>query len=149
MAIAWLPPQSVLDQRSLIVPLDRRRRPGGWRLRIGTTEPPEDPGCCYGHSDATYSLRLACTAFFTESDCLLLTDEDGNFRCHWKPLDEYEARGGLDCEQWLMTTSAPTDPPGCCGGDSYKTNGECPMTQDKCEDNGCSWKLPTTQMSAR
>ena len=90
---------------------------------------------------------MACTAFFTESDCLLLTDEDGSFLCHWEPLDEYE-----DCEQqWLMTTSAPTDPPGCCGGDRFKTNGKCPMamTQDKCEDKGCSWKLPTTQMSER
>ena len=38
-------------------------------------------------------------------------------------------------------TPAPTDAPGCCYGDGYKTNGMCARatTQSKCEDMGCSF----------
>merc|ERR1719245_429497 len=106
---------------------------------FGTTEPPSEPGCCYGNPDAAYSSRwmTACQAFFTERDCLMLTNDDGDYRCHWEPLGEYE-----DCEQvWPTTTETPTVPPGCCYGDSYKSNDKClkATEQSKCESKGCNW----------
>jgi len=106
---------------------------------FGTTEAPEDPGCCYGNPDAAYSKRWmdTCTTYFTERECLMLTDDDGAARCAWEPMGEYE-----DCEQvWPTTTSTPTEPAGCCHGDSYKANDKCVKAMDKgkCEKNGCSW----------
>jgi len=99
-----------------------------------------EPGCCYGNPEAAYSARwmTACIAFFTEKECLMLTDDGGAFRCFWEPLGAYE-----DCEQvWPTTTATPTEPAGCCYGDSYKANDKClkALSQDKCESKGCAWK---------
>jgi len=106
------------------------------------TYPPtttEEPGCCYGNPDAAYSKRWmdACTAFYTERDCLLLTDSDGSYRCHWEAKeDEY------DCSQLWPTTTTTTETPGCCAGSDYKSSGKCQAaaSQSRCEllDN-CSW----------
>merc|ERR1719204_980482 len=106
---------------------------------IFTTEP--EPGCCYGNPEAAYSKRWfdTCTGYLTERECLMLTDEDGLARCFWEPLGGYE-----DCEQtWPTTTSSPTEPAGCCYGDSYQSNDKClkATSQDKCESKGCSWKV--------
>merc|ERR1719361_2331868 len=95
-----------------------------------------EPGCCFGNPDAAYSKRWmdACTAFLTERDCLLLTNDDSEFRCAWEPLGAYG-----DCEQlWPTTTSTPV---GCCYGDSYKANAKCTRATDRsrCEDMGCSF----------
>merc|ERR1719464_1582842 len=113
-----------------------------WMAGVEICEPPTttgEPGCCFGNPDAAYSSRwmTACTAFFTERDCLLLTDDMSVPRCAWESLGEYE-----DCEQvWPTTTASPTDAPGCCHGDSYKANDKCAKAteQGKCEDKGCSW----------
>merc|ERR1719464_898935 len=113
-----------------------------WMAGVEICEPPTttgEPGCCFGNPDAAYSSRwmTACTAFFTERDCLLLTDDMSVPRCAWESLGEYE-----DCEQvWPTTTASPTDAPGCCYGDSYKANDKCAKAteQGKCEDKGCSW----------
>jgi len=105
------------------------------------TEAPEEPGCCFGNPDAAYSKRWmeSCTAFSTERDCALLTDDEGSARCAWEPLGEYE-----DCSTvWPTTTATPTEAAGCCRGDSYKENDKCAkaMAQSKCEDKGCSWLI--------
>jgi len=91
---------------------------------------------CAFFDASTYSSRwmTAYTAFFTERDCLMRTDDGGAFCCHWEPLGAYE-----DFEQvWPTTTETPTDPAGCCHGDSYKANNKCAKTtvQDKCESKG-------------
>merc|ERR1719148_145927 len=106
---------------------------------FGTTEAPEEPGCCFGNPSAAYSKRWmdACTAYYTERECLMLSDDGGVARCAWQPMGEYE-----DCTQvWPTTTSTPTEAAGCCHGDSYKANGKCVMAleQNKCEKNGCFW----------
>merc|ERR1712013_774235 len=81
------------------------------------TSPPEDPGCCYGNPDIAYSKRWmeSCKTFGFESECLMLTNEDGEPRCTFEPLGEYE-----DCETVWPTTTTTTDAPGCCYGSSYK-----------------------------
>merc|ERR1719361_1794330 len=98
------------------------------------------PGCCYGNPEAAYSSRWmeACKAFFTEKECLMLTDDGDMPRCFWEELGEYE-----DCEQqWPTTTSTPA---GCCHGDltSYKANEKCVGidNQNSCERKSCSWLL--------
>ena len=106
------------------------------------TEPPEDPGCCYGNPDIAYSKRWMenCKTFATESECLMLENEHGEARCTFEPMGEYE-----DCETvWPTTTTTPTTTPsplGCCYGDSYKANGKCAMasSEDKCKAKGCNW----------
>merc|ERR1712087_660045 len=60
------------------------------------TEPPAEPGCCYGNPDIAYSKRWMeqCKTFGTELECLMLTNDDGEPRCYFEPLGEYE-----DCER--------------------------------------------------
>merc|ERR1719361_1325530 len=97
-----------------------------------------EPGCCYGNPDAAYSKRWmeSCTAFYTERDCLLLTNGDGDNRCHWEPLGE-----GYDCEQLWPTTTSTTVKPGCCRGFSYKAQAKCEGLSDQmgCERKDCEW----------
>jgi len=105
---------------------------------FGTTEVPEEPGCCYGNPDAAYSKRWmeTCTGYFTERECVMLTNDDAVARCVWAPRnDQY------DCSQLWPTTETPTEPAGCCYGDSYKANDKCSKAKDqsKCVKNGCSW----------
>merc|ERR1719463_134642 len=81
----------------------------------------------------------SCTAFYTEKECLMLTDDEGNYRCHWEDLPE-----DYDCSMlWPTTTSTPTEPAGCCYGDSYKANDKCmkALSAEKCESKGCSWLI--------
>merc|ERR1719320_487678 len=110
---------------------------------FGTTEAPEDPGCCYGNPDAAYSKRWmeACIAFYTERDFLMLTDSEGGYRCAWEPMGEYE-----DCSQIWPTTT--TEAPGCCHGleeyNNYRNNERClklnTKGEQKCLDDGfCAW----------
>merc|ERR1719295_1270099 len=101
------------------------------------TEPPVEPGCCYGNPDIAYSKRWMeqCKTFGFETECLMLEDSDGNKRCTFEPMNEY-----MDCEAvWPTTTESPTEPAGCCYGDSYKQNDRCAKatTQSRCEDMGC------------
>jgi len=98
-----------------------------------------NPGCCYGNPAAAYSSRWmeACKTFFTENECLMLTDDLSLARCFWEPLGTYE-----DCEQtWPTTTSS--EEAGCCYGDSYKANDKCMMAleQEKCESKSCKWMV--------
>merc|ERR1719481_1386720 len=104
------------------------------------TEPPSEPGCCYGNPDIAYSKRWMeeCKKFGTEEECLMLTNGDGEPRCYFEPLGEYE-----DCETvWPTTTETPTEPAGCCHGDSYKSNDKCRKMDDdcaRCEKQGCTF----------
>merc|ERR1719474_2260190 len=104
------------------------------------TEPPSEPGCCYGNPDIAYSARWMeqCKKFGTEEECLMLTNDDGEPRCYFEPLGEYE-----DCETvWPTTTETPNEPAGCCYGDSYKSNDKCrKMDEDRarCEKQGCTF----------
>merc|ERR1712129_310110 len=106
------------------------------------TQPPEDPGCCYGNPDIAYSARWMeeCKKFGTESECTMLTNGDGAARCVFEPMGEYE-----DCETvWPTTTQTPTEPAGCCySADSYKANDKCARatSQSKCQDMGCSFLI--------
>jgi len=97
-----------------------------------------EPGCCYGNPDAAYSKRWmdSCTAFYTERDCLLLTNGDGEPRCAWEALGE-----GYDCEQLWPTTTTTTEEPGCCRGFSYKAQAKCVGLGDQiaCERKDCEW----------
>merc|ERR1719486_316533 len=98
----------------------------------------EEPGCCYGNPDAAYSSRWmeACTAFYTERDCMLLTNGDGDARCAWEAKgDEY------DCSQLWPTTTTTTLAPGCCRGSSYKAQAKCLGLEDQvgCERKDCEW----------
>jgi len=99
-----------------------------------------DPGCCYGNPDAAYSKRWmeSCTAFYTERECLQLTDGEGVARCAWEPLGEY-----MDCEMLWPTTTTTTEEPGCCKGSSYKGQAKCLglTDQDMCARKGCEWVL--------
>merc|ERR1719347_1263510 len=99
-----------------------------------------EPGCCYGNPDAAYSKRWmeSCTAFYTERDCLLLTNGDGEPRCAWEPLGE-----GYDCAQLWPTTTTTTEEPGCCRGYSYKAQAKCVGLEDQiaCERKDCEWLL--------
>merc|ERR1719443_1018573 len=58
-------------------------------------EPPSsttlEPGCCYGNPDTAYSKRWMdqCKSYYTERECLMLEDEDGNKRCTFEPMNEY------------------------------------------------------------
>merc|ERR1719153_394015 len=102
------------------------------------TEPPEEPGCCYGNPDIAYSTRWMeqCKTFATESECLMLTNGDGEPRCYFEPMGEYE-----DCETVWPTTTTTTEEVGCCYADSYKANSKCGRATDRarCEDMGCSF----------
>jgi len=68
----------------------------------------------------------------------MLTNDDGEPRCYFEPLGEYE-----DCETvWPTTTETPTEPAGCCYGDSYKANDKCRKMDDdqaRCEKQGCNF----------
>merc|ERR1712087_754705 len=103
------------------------------------TEPPSEPGCCYGNPDIAYSKRWMeeCKKFGTEEECLMLTNDDGEPRCFFEPLGEYE-----DCETVWPTTTTTTEEIGCCySGDSYKANDKCSRATDRarCEDMGCEF----------
>jgi len=102
------------------------------------TEPPEEPGCCYGNPDVAYSKRWmeSCTEFYTERDCVQLTDGEGAARCVWEPLGEY-----MDCEMLWPTTTTTTVAPGCCRGSSYKAQAKCLGIADQvgCERKDCEW----------
>merc|ERR1719445_1186956 len=99
-----------------------------------------EPGCCYGNPDAAYSKRWmeSCTAFYTERDCLQLTNGDGEPRCAWESLGE-----GYDCSQLWPTTTTTTEEPGCCRGYSYKAQAKCLGLEDQiaCERKDCEWFL--------
>jgi len=95
-----------------------------------------EPGCCYGNPDAAYSKRWmeSCTAFYTERDCLLLTNGDGEARCAWEALGD-----GYDCAQLWPTTTSTTTEPGCCYGDTAASNEMCATFDDdadKCDARG-------------
>merc|ERR1719245_1601568 len=104
------------------------------------TEPPSEPGCCYGNPDIGYSARWMeeCKKFGTEEECTMLTNGDGEPRCYFEPLGEYE-----DCETvWPTTTTTSSPAPGCCKGDSYKQNDKCrgfDNDQAQCERQGCEF----------
>merc|ERR1712013_633676 len=101
------------------------------------TSPPEDPGCCYGNPDIAYSKRWmeSCKTFGFESECLMLTNEDGEPRCTFEPLGEYE-----DCETVWPTTTTTTEAPGCCYGSSYKAQAKClGLDRAMCERKGCEF----------
>ena len=101
------------------------------------TEPPEDPGCCYGNPDIAYSKKWMeeCTKFGTESECTVLLNGDGASRCVFEPLGEYE-----DCETVWPTTTTTTEAPGCCYGDSYKAQDKClGLDRNSCERKGCNF----------
>merc|ERR1711972_694774 len=103
------------------------------------TDPPSEPGCCYGNPDIAYSKRWmeSCKTFGTEEECLMLTNDDGEPRCYFEPLGEYE-----DCETVWPTTTTTTEEIGCCySGDSYKANDKCGKATDRarCEDMGCEF----------
>merc|ERR1719365_413395 len=78
----------------------------------------------------------SCKAFGTESECLMLKNDDGEPRCTFEPLGEYE-----DCETVWPTTTTTTEEVGCCYADSYKANDKCGRATDRarCEDMGCSF----------
>merc|ERR1711972_916151 len=79
----------------------------------------------------------SCKTFATEEECLMLTNDDGEPRCYFEPLGEYE-----DCETVWPTTTTTTEEIGCCySGDSYKANDKCGKATDRarCEDMGCSF----------
>jgi len=102
------------------------------------TEPPEEPGCCYGNPDAAYSKRWMdqCKTFGTESECTMLFNGDGVPRCVFEPMGEYE-----DCETVWPTTTTTTEEVGCCYADSYKANDKCARATDRarCESMDCSF----------
>merc|ERR1719260_757463 len=102
------------------------------------TQPPEEPGCCYGNPDVAYSKRWmeSCKTFGTESECLMLTDGEGVPRCTFEPMGEYE-----DCETVWPTTTTTTIAPGCCRGSSYKAQDKCYGLADQtsCERKDCEW----------
>merc|ERR1719208_368236 len=103
-----------------------------------TDAPPSEPGCCYGNPDIAYSKRWmeSCKTFATEEECLMLTNDDGEPRCYFEPLGEYE-----DCETVWPTTTTTTEEIGCCYADSYKANDKCGRATDRarCESMGCSF----------
>merc|ERR1719230_2523641 len=108
-------------------------------LEPDTTPTPEEPGCCYGNPDIAYSKRWmeSCKAFGFESECLMLKNDDGEPRCTFEPMGEYE-----DCETAWPTTTTTTEEVGCCySGDSYKANDKCSRAtdRDRCESMGCSF----------
>ena len=81
------------------------------------TEPPQDPGCYYGNPDIAHSKRWmeSCKAFGYESECLMLKNDDGEPRCTFGSLGEYE-----DCET-VWPTATTTEAVGCYA-DRYKAN---------------------------
>merc|ERR1719477_425652 len=96
------------------------------------------PGCCYANPDVAYSKKYqtTCTGFFTERDCLKLTDSDGNPRCVFEELIE-----GYDCSLLWPTTTTTTEEPGCFKGSSYKNQAKCLGfdNRDDCERRGCEF----------
>jgi len=66
----------------------------------------------------------------------MLKNDDGEPRCYFEPLGEYE-----DCETVWPTTTTTTEEVGCCYADSYKANDKCGRATDRarCEDMGCSF----------
>merc|ERR1712013_895164 len=77
-----------------------------------------------------------CTGYFTERDCIKMTDGEGAARCAWEPLGEY-----MDCEMLWPTTTTTTEEPGCCKGSSYKAQAKCLPLMDEmgCARKGCEW----------
>ena len=100
------------------------------------------PGCCYGNPDSAYSARwmAACTGYFSERECLMLTDDDSAARCVWEDQSEE-----YDCSQlWPTTTSTstPTEETGCCDSDIAKKFDQCNAKDSKssCErSSSCFW----------
>merc|ERR1719319_788414 len=93
----------------------------------------EKAGCCYGDS---YKANGKCLAAVTQDKC-------ENKGCAW-----LETEDPRDCEMTTTSTSTSTtttSAPGCCQGDSYKSNGKCmkAMDQGRCESNGCNWRFTT------
>ena len=107
---------------------------------FGTTKTPKEPGCCYGNPELAYSKRWmdACTAYATERECTLLTNDDGEPRCVFEPMNEY-----MDCAMLWPTTTTTTVAPGCCRGSSYKAQDKCAGldNQVSCERKDCEWLL--------
>merc|ERR1719319_386334 len=65
----------------------------------------------------------------------MLANDDGEPRCVFEPLGEYE-----DCETVWPTTTTTTEKPGCCYGASFKAQAKClGLDQAMCEDMGCSF----------
>merc|ERR1719244_1393947 len=120
------------------------------------TEPPAEPGCCYGNPDIAYSKRWmeSCKTFATEQECLMLTNDDGEPRCYFEPLGEYE-----DCETVWPTTTTTTEEIGCCYGARVKEYLTCLNRIDRtsCDrSTKCEWRagedadctfVPTTTTS--
>jgi len=108
-----------------------------------STVPPYDPGCCIiaeGSSGSVYdSWSDQCVTFFTERQCLMPTDMDGDYRCTW-----VSTREDFDCET-IWPTPEP-EGPGCCMGDSAYSHDRCAMSgaKDHCNRiSSCHW-LSTT-----
>merc|ERR1719295_2270469 len=96
------------------------------------------PGCCYLNPDVAYNKKYqqTCTGFYTERDCLKLTDSNGVPRCVFEELIE-----GYDCSLLWPTTTTTTEEPGCCKGSSYKNQAKCLGfdNRDDCERRGCAF----------
>merc|ERR1719187_2883628 len=93
-----------------------------------TTPSPTEGGCC--DSDVSQKKFDKCILKLTESECERMSE------CFWNSGDD------AVCEPPVFTTTpSPTEPAGCCYGDSYKANDKCAKAtaQDKCESKGCSW----------
>merc|ERR1719486_959829 len=81
-----------------------------------------EPGCCRGFS------------FKAQDKCVPLLDQTGCERkgCEWVVTDDYD-----ECILTTTTTSTTTttEEPGCCKGDSPRTNDRCNKMEgrDKCE----------------
>merc|ERR1719203_2682697 len=100
------------------------------------TPPPYGSGCCVvpDGADVTDGLTTRCNTQFTERQCLLQLDVDGEYECEWTDTsDEF------DCE-----TLWPTPPPdtGCCMGETEYSHDRCAMSgeRDRCNRiSGCHW----------
>merc|ERR1719204_2340859 len=64
------------------------------------------PGCCYLNPDVAYNKKYqqTCTGFYTERDCLKLTDSNGVPRCVSKELIKC-----YDCSLLCPTTTTTTE----------------------------------------
>jgi len=98
-----------------------------------------DEGCCHANIGAEYSARweAACKLLMSDDECVWEgpTNDDGDYRCCWTLLGEYE-----DCSMvWPTTTTAS---PGCCrGGGEYEPQDVCWVLMDAvdCDTRGCEW----------
>merc|ERR1740123_567772 len=65
----------------------------------------------------------------------MLTNDDGEPRCVFEPMNEY-----MDCAMLWPTTTTTTDAPGCCYGSSYKAQAKClGLDRDMCARKGCEF----------